>query len=199
MPAQAGALNDHLQPETADAVQRLKADEEAEGRTFGVCEDDGAWASPDSQPENLEDSGPQDEPGSVTVRPKVPEILKFSTSLRDAGPSSPPQTSKSTIQLFLYHFQVECLTSPLLVCACVPLLIRTDHAQTGQHPAPCCTVQCACNVFCWSCSDALRWMMCANHWTGPSCKALTAPCPESKSNCHHDPACRLSSRRSCQV
>ncbi|KAK9817465.1 hypothetical protein WJX74_006245 [Apatococcus lobatus] len=37
---EAGALNDHLQPETADAVQRLEADEESEDRNMSFNEDD---------------------------------------------------------------------------------------------------------------------------------------------------------------
>ncbi len=126
---QAGALNKHLQPETADLVHRQEAEQEAENRRLGVS-DEGKPIS--GKPDMLDNAaGPQPEPevelGGATMKTKIPDVLLVPEGLKDAGVSAPGTKKAASVQLHLYHFQVRFLPA---ICT-LPPFIATFKGVSG--------------------------------------------------------------------
>ena len=132
---QAGALNKHLQPETADLVHRQEAEQEAENRRLGVS-DEGKPIS--GKPDMLDNAaGPQPEPevelGGATMKTKIPDVLLVPEGLKDAGVSAPGTKKAASVQLHLYHFQVRFLPA---ICTLPPftLLPPSKEYLELMHP-----------------------------------------------------------------
>ena len=121
---QVGALNKHLQPETADLVHRSEAEQEADNRRMGVSEEANA-ATPESADPFDAAGGLQPEPetdvSNIAIKTRIPRILQVPEALQDLGAKVPGGPELSIVQLHLYQFQVscDCSTAPMAASALI--------------------------------------------------------------------------------